>query len=71
MKTGIHVLAIKGGGVAGILVKQTAERSQTLKADAEANFRDGKIAGGQQFFGLFQAPLDQILVRRFLKSLAE
>ena len=57
--------------VAHAFVKETAERSQALKADFEANIRNPQVGGTQKLFGFFNASFDQVLVRSLVKSLAE
>src|SRR5712675_931706 len=65
------LFAIDVRRVADALVKETAERSQTLKADFETDVRDAQVISSQKLFRFFDAPLDQILVRSFVESLAE
>jgi len=65
------VLAKRDRRMAHRLVKQGAERSQALEAHFEANVRDAQLVRAQEFFGSFDAPLDQVLVRSLIKCLPE
>src|SRR6185503_11257322 len=65
------LLAKRNRRMAHGFVKQAAEGSQALEADFEANVRDAQPVRAQQFFGPFDAPLDQVLVRSLIKRLPE
>ncbi len=52
-------------------VKETAKRPQALEANFEAHIRNAQVRRAQKFFGLFNATLDEILVRCFIKCLPE
>jgi hypothetical protein len=65
------LFAVSVRRVAHAFVKETAERSQALKTDFEANIRDPQVGSTQKLFGFFNASFDQVLVRSLVKSLAE
>jgi hypothetical protein len=63
--------AVGHGRVADVFVKQTAERTQTLETDFEANVSYRKPARRQQLFRLLYAPLSQILMGSLIKGSPE
>jgi hypothetical protein len=65
------LFAVSNGSVADGLVKQAAERSQALEPNFETDIRNPQVSGAQQFLGLFDAALNQILMWRFVKCLPE
>jgi hypothetical protein len=52
-------------------VKESAKGSQTLKADFKTDIGNSQVIGEQQFFCLFDAAFDQILVWRLVEGLAK
>jgi hypothetical protein len=57
--------------MANVTVKETAERTETLKSYLKANIRNPEVIGSEQLFGLLDAAFDQILMRRLVKCLAK
>jgi len=69
---GIHFLfAICDRRGAHTPAKQRAERAQTLKANFKTHVGHAQFFPAQQLFGLFDATLNQVLVRRGLESITE
>jgi hypothetical protein len=65
------LLAVDNRSVADGLVKQAAKGSQTLEPDFETHIRNAQVPGAQEFFGLFDAALNQILMGRYIKGLTK
>ena len=53
------------------LMEQAAERTQALESNFETDVRDAELCPPQKLFCLFDATFNQVLVRRFSKSLPE
>jgi hypothetical protein len=67
----LHFFAVDYGRVAYILVKEGAERSETLKSDFEAHISHAKFVAAEEFLGFLDATLDQVLVGRLVESLSK
>src|ERR1051326_1093121 len=65
------LLAIVCGRITNTLTKQRTERTEALETHFEANIGDGQTAVSEQLLGLFNAPVNQILVRRGRKLFAK
>ena len=52
-------------------VKETAEGTEALKADLKTDVCHAKLVRAQQFLGLFNATLDQILVWSLVEGVPE
>ena len=65
------LLAISDRRAANLLMEETAERSQALKSDFEADVSDAEVGTPQELFCLFDTTFDQILVRRLVEGLPE
>ena len=52
-------------------MKQTTERSETLKAHFKTHVSNAQLVSAQKFFRAFDAPLDQVLMRSLIKRLPE
>lgn len=57
---------IIGWRQANELVKELTEGTQALKAYSKADFGNCKLAGGQQYLGLIDTALDEVLMGRAL-----
>ena len=66
-----NFLAVGYGRVADVLVKETAERSKTLKSHFETDVRHAQLIATEQLFRFLDATLDQILVRSLIERLPE
>ena len=62
---------VVNGRVADAFVKQRAERTNALKSDLKANVSHGQAANAQQFFGLIDTALDQVLAGRRIERIAK
>jgi hypothetical protein len=51
--------------------KESAERSQALKANLEADIRDTELVASEQLFCFLDAAFDEVLVRRLVEGLPE
>jgi hypothetical protein len=67
----LHFFAVDDRGVANVFVKESAERSETLKSDFEADVGHAKLVAAEEFLGFFDTTLDQVLVRRLVESLSK
>src|ERR1043165_9667357 len=66
-----YFLAVGYGCVADVLVKQTAEGSQTLKTHFETDVSDAQFVADQQLLRLLDATFDQILTWRLVEGLTK
>jgi hypothetical protein len=63
------MLTIVYGRIPDALAKKCAERTKALKTNFKANVSDSQSAVSEQLFGLFNSPVNQILVRSGRKLL--
>ena len=54
-----------------VFVKESAERSEALKADFETDIRYPEFVATQQFLCFLDPAFDQVLVRSLIKCLTE
>ena len=70
LSLGLRSRSISDGRVPDVLVKESAERSETLKSDFEADVGHAKFVA-EQFFRLLDAALNQVLMRGLVECLPE
>ena len=51
--------------------KESAEGSQALKSNLEADVRDAEFIASEQLFGFLDAAFDEVLVRSLVEGLPE
>jgi hypothetical protein len=71
LSLGLRPLSIGHGCVPDLFVKESAERSETLKADFEADVSHAEFVIAKQLFRFLDAAFDQVLVWRFVECLAK
>src|SRR5689334_24720428 len=57
--------------MADVFMKQTTERSETLKTNFKTHVRNAQLVAALQLFRLLDAAFDQVLVRRLVEGLAK
>ena len=64
-------LAVRHGRLTHAAMKQGAERAETLKTDFEAHISYTQFIAAKQLLRFFNATLDQVLMRCFVKGFPE
>lgn len=67
----LRPLSIGHGCMSDVFVKESAERSETLKSDFEADVGHAKFVAAEQLFGFLDATFDQVLMWRLVECLPE
>ena len=68
---GLRSFTIRHRWMPDAFVKESAERSKTLKADFETDIGHAEFVASEQFFRFLNAAFDQVLVRRLIECLPE
>ena len=67
----LHFFTVDDRSMADVFVKESAERSETLKSDFEADVGHAKFVAAEEFLSFLNATFDQVLVRRLVESLSK
>jgi len=67
----VRALAVGHWRLAYVPMKERAERAKTLKTNFEAHVGHAKLVAAKQFFGFFDATLDQVLMRCLVECFPE
>jgi len=68
---GLCSLAICRRGMTDAAMKESAERTETLKADFETDVRDAQIVFAEQFLRFLDAAVYEVLMRSLVEGLPE
>jgi hypothetical protein len=60
---GVRALSVGDRRLADAAMEESTERAETLKPDFEAHISHAQFVTAEQFFRLFDATLDQVLMR--------
>ena len=71
LSLGLCSLAICRRGMTDAAMKESAERTETLKADFETDVRDAQIVFAEQFLRFLDATMNEVLMRSLIEGLPE